>query len=382
MPTIDDIRHALNGAKFLSKLDMNKAYHQVELHPDSRHLTTFTTHIGLYRYRRLFGLSSAAEIFQNVIATVLRGIPNQINVADDILVFGRTKQEHDEALDRVLKRLNDPGASLNRKKCEFCKPEIVFFGMKFLGEGMAPLSSRVKALQEAQPPRSPSEVRSILGSLNYSASFVKDMAIITEPLKELARGDTPWEWSERHQEALETVKNALLTGAALGHYKPEWSTEVVVDASPVGLGAILRQHDPVDNSRRHVVSYKSRTLTGPESRYSQLEREALAVVWGCEKHHLYVYAHAFTVITDNKAIESIFSKPNSKPTPRIERLLHRMTVYPDTTIIYQPGEYNPADYLSRQPVDDDQSPDDDLTGEFTVNVVVPDLYLAVSKAQL
>ena len=118
MMTLDDIRYALNGAKFMSKLD--KAYHQLELHPDSRHLTTFSTHIGLFRYRRLFfGLNSAAEIFQNVIATLFRDILNQLNVADDILVFGPTREEHDLALDRVLQRLNDRGASLNRKKCEF-----------------------------------------------------------------------------------------------------------------------------------------------------------------------------------------------------------------------------------------------------------------------
>ena len=138
MMTVDDIRYALNGAKLLSKLDLNKAYNQLELHPDSRSITTFTTHVGLFRYRRLFfGLISAAEIFQHAISSLLRDIANQINVADDILVYGTNPEEHDLAFARVLNRLEEFGASLNKKKCEFRKSEITFFGMRFSGEGMA-----------------------------------------------------------------------------------------------------------------------------------------------------------------------------------------------------------------------------------------------------
>lgn len=96
-PTIDDIIHDINGAKVFSKLDLNKGYHQIELHPDSRYITTFTTHVGLYRYTRLsFGINSAAELFQNVVSQVLSGLPNVLNVSDDILVFGKTQKDHDD----------------------------------------------------------------------------------------------------------------------------------------------------------------------------------------------------------------------------------------------------------------------------------------------
>ena len=100
--------------------------------------------------------------------------------------------------------------------------------------------------------------------------------MLSEPLKELARSTGPWEWTSRHQSALDQIKSAL-TEEALGHYRPELSTEVVVDASPVGLGAILRQHDPQAIKHRHVVCYKSRTLSDAEKNYSQIEREALAI---------------------------------------------------------------------------------------------------------
>ena len=160
---------------------------------------------------------------------------------------------------------------MNKRKFEFGKTELKFHGMRFPGDGMAPTASRIQDLREAKPPTTPSEVKSILGVANYSASFIKDLASISEPLSQLTRSSVPWEWTERHQTALDHIKQAL-TEKALGHYRPDWSTEVVVDASPRGLGAILRQHEPADDRQRHVVCFKSRTLADPEKQYSQIER--------------------------------------------------------------------------------------------------------------
>ena len=120
-----------------------------------------------------------------------------------------------------------------------------------------------------------------------------------------------------------------------------------MDAAPVGLGLILAQYDPADpNKIRHIVQYASRTLSDVESRYSQVEKEALAVVWACEKLHLYLYGSEFDIITDNKATELIFNNPRSTPKARIERWCLRLMPY-KFNIKHQPGEYNIADYLSR-----------------------------------
>jgi hypothetical protein len=101
MPPIDDIRFRLNGATMLSKLDLNKAYLQLDLEPASRYITVFTTHIGLFQYKRLFfGLNSAAETFQRAISDLLDGIPNAMNISDDIVIYGKNPAEHDEALSR------------------------------------------------------------------------------------------------------------------------------------------------------------------------------------------------------------------------------------------------------------------------------------------
>ena len=117
-PTIKEIIKALNGATVFSKLDLNQGYNQLELTPESRYITTFSTHLGLRRHTRLnFGVSSAAEIFQNIICETLAGIPGAINLSDDILVFGKSQEEHDQALEATFKRLRESGLTLNWNKC-------------------------------------------------------------------------------------------------------------------------------------------------------------------------------------------------------------------------------------------------------------------------
>ena len=119
-PTLDDLKADLNGSKYFSKLDLTQGYHQIELDPASRNITTFSTHLGLRRYKRLnFGVTSAAEIFQNIISGVIANIPRTINMSDDILIYGRTLEEHNHSLRRVLEALKNAGLTLNEKKCEF-----------------------------------------------------------------------------------------------------------------------------------------------------------------------------------------------------------------------------------------------------------------------
>ena len=128
-PTVDDIVSDLSGASWFSKMDLRAGYHQLPLHPDSRYITTFSTHVGLRRYKRLsFGISSAAEVFQNTIREVLAGIPGVVNVSDDILVYATTAKEHNQRLLKVLERIKKAGLTLHREKCEFLKRTISFFG--------------------------------------------------------------------------------------------------------------------------------------------------------------------------------------------------------------------------------------------------------------
>ena len=345
-PTIDDLIHDLNGASVFSKLDLNQGYHQLELAPESRYITTFTTHLGLRRYKRLnFGISSAAEVFQNKIQTTLEGIPGVRNMSDDIIVYAKDQATHDQNLGSLLERITERGLTLNRKKCEFSKSSLEFFGYRFSEKGMEVDPKKVDSISKIAPPENPGELLSLLGMTNYCSKFIPDYATLTEPLRRLTRKNAEWIWTTEHSSALEKLKSHLMTPPVLAYFDPSKETTIFVDASPVGLGAILAQ--------RHQEGYKtitfaSKALSPVEQRYSQLEREALAVVWGCEHFHLYVFGAPVEVVTDHKPLLGIYGKPKSKPSARVERWALRLIPY-DMTLTYQSGKTNPADYMSRHP---------------------------------
>lgn len=348
-PTVDEIINDLNGACVFSKLDLRSGYHQLELAPESRYITTFSTHKGLYRYKRLlFGLSSAAEVFQHTIQNVLNGIPNVKNISDDIIVFGKTQAEHDTALQAVLQRLRDNNLTLNEDKCEYNKTTIDFYGYSFSSKGISADPKKVESIQNASDPKSATELRSLLGLVNYVSRFIPDYSTVTAPLRELTKKNAKWVWSTRHQHALDEVKRRLISSSVMAYFDPNKQTEVVVDAGPEGLGAILAQKEPGTDQVK-VVAYASRALSDTETRYSQTEKEALAIVWGCEKFHTYIYGTTFDMITDHKPLELIFNNPNSKPPARIERWGLRLQQY-SFNVKYRPGSNNPADYMSRHPV--------------------------------
>ena len=300
--------------------------------------------MGLYQYKRLsFGINSAAEIFQHTIQTLIVDIPGVRNVSDDIVVYGRNQNEHDAALDQTLRRLHESGLTVNLTKCEFNKPSIEFFGYIFSADGLAPAPEKVKALQDAAEPRNPTELRSFLGMAQYSARFIRNFATITEPLRKLTRSDATWKWEQPQNEAFNSVKAALSAATTMPYFSPYKETKILVDASPVGIAGILVQDD-------QPIAYGSRALSDVESRYSQTEREALAVVWACEHFDIYVRGSSCTVVTDHKPLMHIWSKP--RPPLRIARWSLRLQPY-DLTIVFRPGKDNPADYMSRHPATKD-----------------------------
>uniref|UniRef100_A0A669DPM2 Gypsy retrotransposon integrase-like protein 1 n=1 Tax=Oreochromis niloticus TaxID=8128 RepID=A0A669DPM2_ORENI len=347
-PTIDDVIHELNGSTVFSKLDLRAGYHQLELHPDSRYITTFTTHLGLRRYKRLsFGVSSAAEVFQNAIHQTLQGLNGVKNLSDDIIVFGRDQADHDNNLTALFKRLSESGLTLNREKCEFNKTKLEFFGFIFSAGGVSADPKKVAAVQHAPSPKTPADIKSLLGMANYCSRFIRDFSSISEPLRRLTHKDTPWTWGQDQETALQALKVSLTSDTTMSYFYPSRLTELIVDASPVGLGAILCQQD--EKGMKHIIAYASRALSDVETRYSQTEKEALAIVWSCEHFHLYVYGHPFTLVTDHKALEIIWNNPRSKPPARIERWGLRLQPY-NFRVEYRKGADNPADFMSRHPV--------------------------------
>ena len=310
VPTIDDLIADLNGATHFSSLDLSSGYHQLELSPESRYVTTFSTHVGLRRYKRLpFGVNAASEMFQEAIRELLTGLPGCKNISDDIIVFVKSQDEHDKNLRGVLQRLQENNLRLNKEKCQFSQTEIRFYGHIFGSGGVRPDPRKVEAIHKASPPQNPSEVKSLLGMTQYVARFIPNYATITAPLRLLTRQDTPWKWEQEEQRALNELKEALVGDQVMSYFDPRRQTEIIVDASPVGLGGLLMQDGK-------VISYASRALSDVESRYSQTEREMLAVVWDVEHFHPYVYGAQFSVVTDHKPLIGIFKNHKQTSTDR------------------------------------------------------------------
>ena len=227
-----------NGAKVFSKLDLNQGYDQLELAPEFRYITTFTTHMGVMPYKSLnFGISSAAEIFQNVIRETLEDIDCAINISDDILAFGKTHEEHDHNLKAT--NTSATTAKTSRNSLNMCSPKTAY--------------RQTRRKLKTRSAFRASELRSLLGMTNCCSKLIPDYATMTEPLRKLTNKEQSWCWAEEHDRAVSQLKEALVTAPVTDYFDPEKDTEISVDAIPVGLAAILLQVDPKIDER-HVVT--------------------------------------------------------------------------------------------------------------------------------
>ena len=344
IPTVDEALETVNGSAVFSKLDFCMGFHQVKLAEESRDLTTFVTPDGLFRYKRLsFGVNSAPEKFQHIVREVLAGCDGVVNIHDDIIVHGQDEAEHDRCLIAVLERLQERGLTLNPAKCAFRLPKVRFMGLVLSRSGIGPASEKVKAIVEAEAPSTAPEVRSFLGLVGFNSRFIPDFSTVTEPLRAVSRKGAVFEWGPAQEDAFRTLKQRIADATSLAYFRQGAPTKLITDASPVGLGAVLVQ---TQGGTDRALCYASRTLSDVERRYSQVEKEALAVVWACERFDLYLFGlPKFQLITDNKAVQFLFS-PRSKPSARIERWVLRLMNY-QYEVVHVPSAKNIADSLSR-----------------------------------
>ena len=366
VPTVEETLQEISEAKVFSKLDLNMAFHQVELHADSRDITTFAAPDALYRYKRLFfGVNMATEKFQQLIWQILKDCPGAHNLHDDVRVVGRDQKEHDENLDRVMQKFEENGLTLNYDKCVIGAESMTYMGEVLTGDGLQVSKKRVEAIVSAPRPQNQSEVRSFLGSAQFCAKFVPGFSTISSPLWELTCTGKPWRWGTKEEGAFDQIKTLLTNAPVMAYFTQDAKTRLVTDASPVGLGAILEQEQP-DGSYRPVY-YASRKLSKVEGRYSQFEREALAVRWACQKFYLFLYGIAFEICTDHKPLVTVLSAKSTPPSARIERWLLYLQQF-SYVVKHIAGKENPADALSRLPVDPPEDQDAIETREYACSI--------------
>lgn len=193
LPTVDEILSQFAGAKVFTKLDANSGFWQIPLEENSKELTTFITPFGRFRFNKLpFCISSAPEHFQRHMTELLEGLEGVVVLVDDILVYGKTKQEHDQRLHAVLQRIVTSGGTLNREKCEFGKDKLHFLGHVMRQEGVSSDPEKTKAVLEMQKPTTITELRCFLGIANQLGKFSPHLAEYSQPLRELLSAKRTW----------------------------------------------------------------------------------------------------------------------------------------------------------------------------------------------
>ena len=304
LPKAEEIFASLAGGQKFSKLDLSQAYQQLLLDDDSKALLTINTHKGLYGYTRLpFGIASAPAIFQRTMDVILQGVAHVMCYIDDIIITGKDDDEHLSTLATVLERLREHGFRLKKSKCVFMGDSVEYLGHRIDAQGLHPTDDKLSAIQDAPAPRNVTELRSFLGLLNYYGKFIQNLSTLIHPLNQLLQKDVPYTWSEVHEDAFLEAKQALLSTTVLAHYDPQLPLFVAADASAYGIGAVISHQFP-DGTER-PIAFASRTLTNSEKNYAQLEREALALIFGVKKFHKYLYGRMFHLVTDHKPLTMI-----------------------------------------------------------------------------
>ena len=349
LPAVEQSLAQLAGARVFSTLDANSGFWQIPLDRGSTLLTTFITPYGRYCFNRLpFGITSAPEHFQRRMSEILIDLEGVVSMMDDVLVHGRTSEEHDERLGKVIHRLQEAGLTLNKQKCHFSQSQVKFLGQIIDKDGVHPDPDKVRAIREFNQPKNVGDIRRFLGMCNHLSKFSPNLAEQTKPLRELLNKRNHWVWGQPQQTAFNYVKEALVTSPVLSLFDQTRETVVSADASSFGLGAVLLQKQP--DGELKPISYISRSLTPTEQRYAQIEKEALAFTGACERFSDYLLGMEFHIHTDHKPLIPLFDDKNLDELPiRVQRFRLRMMRY-KFTISHVPGtSLQVADALSRAP---------------------------------
>lgn len=369
-PRIEDALDCLAGSRWFSVLDLRSGYYQIPMAEEDKEKTAFICPVGFFQFERMpQGITGAPATFQRLMEKAVGDMHllQVIVYLDDIIVFGRTLEEHEERLLKVLDRLKECGLKVSIDKCQFCQPQVRYVGHIVSAAGVSPDPEKIEAVTQWKMPVDIKSLRSFLGFCGFYRRFVKDYSKIVRPLTELTKGYPPTagrtkksgdghqyfkesdpfgvRWDEECTDAFHKIIYCLTHAPVLAFADPTRPYVLHVDASLNGLGAVLTQEHP-DGFR--PVAYASRKLSMSEQRYPVHQLEFLALKWAVvDKFHDYLYGAQFVVMTDNNPLTYVLTSAKLNATGH--RWLAALATY-TFSLKYKPGRYNiDADLLSRNP---------------------------------
>lgn len=371
LPTIDELFASMAGGIKFSKIDLSQAYLQLEVRPEDRHLLTLSTHKGLYRCNRLmYGVASAPAIWQREMEKILQGIPGVTVFLDDIKITGETDEIHISRLEEVLSRLSKHNLRINLQKSEFLVDKIEYCGYVIDKSGIHKMASKVEAIQNAPKPQNKSQLRSFIGLVNYYGRFFPNLSTVLHPLNLLLHNDREFVWNTECQKSFKTVKERLNSPDFLTHFDPKLPLILATDASPYGVGAVISHLYP-DGTER-PIQFASQTLSNTQCRYSQIDKEAYAIIFGVRKFYQFLYGRRFILYVDHKPLVQIFNPNKSLPILSATRMQHYAIFlqafnfdirYKSTTC------HANADFVSRLPLKSEEFTQCDEPDIFEINQI-------------
>jgi hypothetical protein len=342
LPRIDDLFDQLQGAQVFSKIDLRSGYHQLKIKSEDIPKTAFRTRYGHYEFLVMpFGLTNAPAVFMDLMNRVFHEYLDRFVIVfiDDILVYSKSLEEHEDHLRIVLQILRDKKLYAKLKKCEFWLNQVVFLGHVVSKDGITVDPSKIEAVVSWDRPTNVSEVRSFLGLAGYYRRFVEGFSRIAAPLTHLTRKNAKFEWKEECEKSFQELKQRLVTAPVLTIPSSSGGFVIYSDASRKGLGCVLMQHG-------RVVAYASRQLKNYEQNYPTHDLELAAVVFALKIWRHYLYGEKCEIYTDHKSLKYFFTQKELNMRQR--RWLELIKDY-DCSINYHPGKANVvADALSRK----------------------------------
>lgn len=355
IPLPEELMRKLGGGYGFTKIDLADAYNQIKLGPRSQQRLALNTHKGVLLQKRLpFGIKSAPGYFQQIMDQLTQDLPGVAVYLDDLLVSGKNAEDHIANLQRLLQHLDEKGLRCRLEKCQFAQPWVEYLGHLLSAEGIAK-GPKVDDVLKLPAPTDVASLRSFLGSVQFYAKFLPpNLATIAEPLYRLTKKSIPWSWKQEQEDAFKKTKELLSSENVLVHYSPALPVGISCDASNVGIGAVLFHRYP-DGSERPIANV-SKILTGSQRNYSQIHKEALAIIYGLKKFYQYVYGRKFILVTDHRPLRAMFGPGKATPALAANRLSRwaMMLNQFDYDIEYRKTtDHANADVLSRLPVSED-----------------------------
>ena len=295
IPRIDDCIDKVGNSKYVTKFDLLKGFWQVPLTDRAKEVSAFATPNGLYQYKVMpFGMKNSPATFQRLVNNVICGLDGCDAYIDDVIIYSDSWSDHLQRIRKFFDRLSKAKLTVNLAKTEFCHATVTFLG-HLVGQGQVkPLEAKVNAISEFPVPKCKRQLMRFLGMAGYYRKFCKKFSGIAEPLTNLLKKSTKFKWNDKCQDAFDRLKAILKSAPVLLAPDFDKCFKLAVDASDVGIGAVLLQED--NNGIDHPVCYFSKKFNKHQKNYSTIEKECLALILAIQQFEVYLTSSTSPIV--------------------------------------------------------------------------------------